>query len=169
MKKPRISAIAAISSTNRALGRNNELLWHLPEDLKRFKELTKGHPIIMGRKTHDSILQYLGKPLPGRTSIVLTRTGAIDHPGVLSANSIEAALEIARSVDSEEVFIGGGTAIYELALPYTNRLYLTLVDDEPAADSYFPEYKAMFTELVSQEMIEHKPKFSFVILDKPAV
>jgi dihydrofolate reductase len=165
MQEIRVSAIAAISAKNRALGRDNELLWHLPEDLKHFKELTKGHPIIMGRKTYDSILQYLGKPLPNRTSIVLTRGTALMHPDVVSVNSIGKALVYAKELGVKEVFIGGGAAIYELALPHTDRLYLTLVDDEPEADTFFPAYEQDFAE-VARTACSTDPAASFVTFDR---
>lgn len=166
METPRISAIAAISSQNRALGYNNQLLWHLPADLSRFKSLTSGCPIIMGRKTYDSIIDYLGKPLPNRTSIVLSRGENIEQTGVITCNSIENALKQAWSLNPKEIFIGGGQAIYELALPYTDRLYLTLVEDEPAADSFFPAYEKTFTKIILEEKTIGNPDYSFVTLEK---
>jgi len=168
METPRISAIAAISSHARALGRNNQLLWHIPEDLKRFKALTVGHPIIMGRKTFESIQAYLGGPLPNRQNIVVSRSTKQIHSDVFMATSIEAAIEQATQLNPEEIFIGGGTAIYELALPYTDRLYLTLVEDEPEADSFFPAYSDSFA--VNQTSAPQESKsgisYSFVTLDK---
>ena len=168
MENPRISAIAVISAKNRALGLNNKLLWHLPDDLKRFKSLTAGHPIIMGRKTFDSIKAYLGGPLPNRINIVISRSTTQVHPDVLMATNIEDALKLAKQGDPEEIFIGGGTAIYGLALPYTDRLYLTLVEDKTEADSYFPEYEHIFTELVSNEQRTREDGlvYSFTTLDK---
>ena len=165
MSQPRISAIAAISSTTRALGLNNQLLWHLPADLRRFKALTSGHPIIMGRKTYNSIFAYLGKPLPNRTSIVLTRGAPIDHPKVLTARNIEDAITQATATGTDEIFIGGGTMIYELALPYTDRLYLTLVDDEPIADAFFPNYEEAFEEAL-REKCSTEPQATFITFDR---
>lgn len=149
----KVSAIAAIGR-NRALGRDNKLLWHIPEDLKRFHALTLGHPVIMGRKTFESIVSYIGKPLPGRTNIVLTRDKSWNHPGVLVDESVESALERAKKLDAEEVFIIGGAQIYAQALPYTDKLYLTIIDDEKEADSFFPPYEAEFTKKVFEE--EHE-------------
>jgi dihydrofolate reductase len=168
MKEIRISAIAAISAKGRALGHNNELLWHISEDLQHFKTLTSGHPIIMGRKTFESIQGYLGGPLPNRQNIVVSRSSAKLHPDVLMATSIEGAITQAKKLNPEEIFIGGGTSIYESALPYTDRLYLTLVEDEPEADSYFPSYADTFTSSVVGEPKQTKIglQFRFVTLDR---
>lgn len=142
---PRISIIAAISKTTRALGKNNGLLWRLPEDLKRFKALTTGHTIVMGRKTFDSI----GRALPGRTNIVISADPACLKDGCTMANSIEDALEKARSAEPDEVFIIGGGTVYAAALPHVDRLYLTLVDDPgEGADTFFPEYEKLFPNLI---------------------
>lgn len=156
-----ISAIAAIG-TNRVLGKNNELLWRIPDDLKRFKNLTTGHVIIMGRKTFDSI----GKPLPNRTNIVITRDAAWQHEGVVAASSIEAALAQAKKIDSE-IFIIGGAQIYAQALPHIERLYLTLIDDEKDGDTYFPTYETIFTKVIKEESHEHEGlKYKWVDLEK---
>jgi len=136
---PRVSIIAAIGK-NRELGRDNDLLWRIPDDLKRFKSLTLGHPIIMGRKTFESI----GKPLTGRTNLVVSR----------SSLSFENALAQAKKLDDKEVFIIGGAQIYEQALHYADRLYLTLIDDTKDADSFFPEYELLFTKKLSEEIRE---------------
>jgi dihydrofolate reductase len=146
--KPCISIVAAIGK-NRELGRGNRLLWHIPDDLKRFKQLTMGHPVIMGRKTFESI----GKPLPGRENLIVSRKGL----------SLEQALQKAKALDQEEVFVIGGAQIYEQALPYTNRLYLTLIDDSKDADTFFPPYEKIFTKKVSDEPHE---KYRFVTLEK---
>lgn len=153
MKKPVVSAIAAIGK-GRVLGKENKLLWHIPEDLKRFKEITRDHPVIMGRKTFESILGYTGKPLPERTNIVVTRDAAWRHEGVLAVQSIEAAIEKGKEMDAEEVFIIGGAQIYETALPYTDKLYLTLIDAEAEGDSFFPPYETEFTKKIFEE--EHE-------------
>lgn len=146
----RINTIAALG-LGRVIGNNNELLWHIPDDLKRFKTLTLGHPCIMGRKTFDSIIATLGKPLPGRTSIVLTR-GALPHyDNVVTASSVEDALSKARDIDSHEVFICGGGQVYAQFLPKTDKLYLTLIDDEKEGDAYFPRYETLFTKKVHEE------------------
>jgi len=170
-KKPRVSIVAAIGR-NRELGKYNDLLWHIPEDLKRFKTLTLGHPVIMGRTTFESIVTALGKPLPGRTNIVISRENepryaATDAAHVIITHSIEEALAHAREIDNEEVFIGGGAQIYNLALPYTDRLYLTLIDDEKDADTFFPEYEDVFTKkIVSEEKTHNALLYRFLTLDR---
>lgn len=163
----RVSAIAAIGR-NRVLGKDNQLLWHIPDDLKRFKEITSGHPIIMGRKTFESILATLGKPLPGRTNIVVTRDASWRHEGVIAAASIEdAIMKAAKAPGADEVFIGGGGEIYRQALPFTDRLYLTLIEDDKEGDSFFPEYENEFTKVVSDETREHEGlKYRWVDLER---
>lgn len=152
MPEPRVSAIAAIGR-NRELGTKNQLSWRIPDDLKRVKELTVGHPLIMGRKTYESI----GKPLPGRTNIIITRDRNYSSEGCIIAYSIEDALQKAREIDREEIFIFGGAEIYKLALPYTDKLYLTLIDDEDSqADAFFPEYADDFEETSRHGSREHE-------------
>lgn len=154
MKKPRVSAVVAIGRDgkhNHVIGRNNELIWHIPDDLKRFKAITLGHPVIMGRKTFDSIVSVLGKALPGRTNIVVTRDTTWTYPDVVVVHSLDEALSKATELDSEEIFIGGGTQLYEQAFPQIDRLYLTLIDDEQEGDSYFPQYEKDFTRVLSEE------------------
>src|SRR6056297_3609108 len=112
MSTPTISAIAAIGQ-HRELGKDNGLIWRIPADLKRLKALTTGHPIIMGRKTFESI----GRPLPNRTNIVISRNPDFAAPGCMVVDSLEDALAVAREVEPEELFIFGGAAIYELAWP----------------------------------------------------
>ncbi len=148
---PRVCIVVAMSRGKRAIGKQGKLLWHIPEDMKRFKELTMGHPVIMGRKTFESILSYIGKPLPGRTNIVVTRNAAYSFPEIVVAPTLADAIENAKIMDSSEVHIGGGSEIYAQALPMVDRLYLTLVDDEPEADSFFPEYADAFTKVVASE------------------
>ena len=155
----KVTAIAAIGK-NRELGLGNELLWRIPEDLQRFRDLSRGHPVIMGRVTFDSIVHALGKPLPARTSVVITRdptnlAGYASHPSVVPALSIDDALKAAaESPGSEEVIIAGGAQIYELALPHTDMLRLTIIDAAHEADSFFPEYENVFTQIVSEERRE---------------
>lgn len=148
MQKPVVVAIAAIGR-NRELGKGNELLWQIPADLKRFKEVTTGHPIILGRKTFESIVGYIGKPLPNRQNIVVTRDSEWTYEGVIVAASVEEALEKAKGLDGEQITIGGGAQIYEAALPYTDVLKLTIIDDEKDADSFFPAYEEEFTTVLS--------------------
>ncbi len=143
------------------LGKDNQLLWHIPDDLKRFKQLTLGHPIIMGRKTFESIIASLGKPLPGRTNIVVTRDPTFPArfhlAGVVVASSIEEAIEKAKQAPGgDEIFIGGGGEIYRQALPLVDKLYLTLIDDDKEGDSYFPAYESEFTKKVFEEEREYE-------------
>lgn len=136
MSQPTISAIAAIGN-NRELGKDNGLIWRIPADLTRLKKLTTGHPLIMGRKTYESI----GRPLPKRTNIVISRQPDYDAPGCMVVSSLDEALSAARAKDNQAIFIFGGAAIYAAALPHTDKLYLTLIDaEEPAAETFFPEY-----------------------------
>jgi len=166
MKKPRVSIIAAIGK-NRVLGKGNELLWHIPEDLKRFKALTLGHPVIIGRKTFDSIVAILGKPLPGRTNIVVTRDPSWRYEGAIAVGSIEEGLEKAREIDQEEIFIGGGAQIYEQGLKYVDKLYLTLIEDDKEGDCYFPEHEKDFTKKTFEEEHEWKGlKYRWVDLER---
>lgn len=165
-KKAKVCITVAISKYNRGIGKNGKLLWHIPEDMKRFKRLTMGHPIIMGRKTFDSIVSYIGGPLPGRTNIIVTRSQMCIE-GCLVFDSLEKALEAAHAIDQEEVHIGGGAEIYAQALPVTDRLYLTLVDDQKDADTFFPEYSA-FTAVLEHEFKEHKDtKYEWLTLERP--
>lgn len=171
MSKPRISLIAALSE-NRVIGINNELPWHIPGDLKRFKELTTGHPIIMGRKTFES----LGRVLPNRTNIVITRdiskfkqeaekTGL--HPQVI-VSSLEEAIEKAReSFGSEnEIFIIGGGQIFEQAIAQADRLYLTIVHKTILGDAYFPEYDSFSKEIERKDEKGDDIDYTYLILDR---
>lgn len=135
MTKPRISIIVA-SAKNGVIGGGNQLLWRISEDLKRFKSLTLGHPIIMGRKTYESI----GRPLPERTNIVVTRDSLVALPGTIVCHSLEEALGKASDLDQEEIFIIGGAQIYKQAVPIADRIYLTLVDRDFKGDAYMPDY-----------------------------
>ena len=127
-----LSIVVAISKNN-AIGKDNQLLWHLPADLKHFKEITTGHTIIMGRKTYDSI----GKPLPNRRSIVITRSKDLAIEGVEVVNSIAEAIELSK--EDKEVFIIGGAEIYNQAMSYASTIHLTTVHEEYEADAFFPE------------------------------
>jgi dihydrofolate reductase len=131
---PRISLIVAMSR-NRVIGRDNAIPWHIPAELQRFKQLTMGHHIVMGRKTWDSI----GRLLPGRTTIVITRTRDFRVPGALVATSLPQALELAGH--DSEIFVIGGAEVFRLALPLAQRIYLTTVDIEVAGDTYMPDFE----------------------------
>ena len=131
-----ISLIAAVAR-NRALGKDGQLLWHLPEDMRYFRETTRGKPVIMGRKTWESLPDAF-RPLPGRRNIVISRNPAYDAPGATLAGSLEEASRLTQ--DDTEVFIIGGAEIYRQALPLAQRLYLTEVTQDFAADAFFPEF-----------------------------
>lgn len=157
IKKQTISIIAAIGE-KRELGKDNKLLWHIPEDLRRFKVLTKGHAVIMGRKTYESI----GKPLPDRLNIIITRDTSYTVQGAVVVHSLQEAMQNTESRikpclpagrNSElpaEIFIIGGGQIYKEALPVADTLYLTIVQGSFQADTYFPDYSA-FTKVISKE------------------
>jgi dihydrofolate reductase len=130
----RISIIAAMAE-NGVIGRGGKLPWHLADDLKRFKRLTMDHAIVMGRKTWESI----GRPLPGRRMIVISRQSDYCPEGVTVVGSLDAALETARAAGDDEVFIAGGAEIYRLALSRADRLYITLVLADVEGDTKFPE------------------------------
>lgn len=141
---PPLVIVVAMSRLGRAIGNKNQLLWHIPEDMKRFKALTLGHPIIMGKNTFESILKILGKPLPGRTNIVLTRDTTYQYEGVTVAHSLEEALAIAKAESPSEIHIGGGAALYKEALPLVSRLHVTWVNGDPVADTWFPDFESEF-------------------------
>jgi dihydrofolate reductase len=154
--KAKVVIVAAISRKGRKLGNKNGLLWHIPQDLKRFKEKTLGHPVIMGRKTFESIIVVLGKPLPNRTNIVVTRNPDFTYEGVLVASSLDDALVQTEKLNPTEIHIGGGAELYTQALPFVDELYLTLVDDEPEADTFFPEFENEFIVTTEHALQSHK-------------
>jgi len=158
--KIRISAIVAMS-LNRVIGKNNQLPWKISEDLKRFKTITTGHPIVMGRKTFESI----GRVLPHRENIIISRQMGYRVEGAQVVQSLEGALELCKG-KTDEVFIIGGAEIYRLALSQTDRLYLTLIHQEIEGDAFFPEFaRSEFTE-VSREDHQDPIPYSFLVLDR---
>ena len=146
MTKPLISIIVAMSS-NRVIGRDGGMPWHLPGDLKYFKSVTMGKPIIMGRKTFESI----GKALPGRLNIVISRTEQYWPQGITGVDSLETALTVASATSPEEIMIIGGGSIYREALPLADQIYLTEIAAVIEGDTYFPELNtAEWAEISSQ-------------------
>lgn len=145
---PKISIIVAIAKNN-VIGKDNQLIWHLPADLKHFKNLTTGHHIIMGRKTFESI----GKPLPNRTSIIITRQKDYAFEGCITAGSLEEALTKVKYDD--EIFIIGGGEIYAQAMPVADKLYITKIEQEFEGDIVFPEISPEIWQLTEQ--VEHEP------------
>lgn len=157
----KISLIAAIASGNRALGKDNDLIYKIPEDLKRFKELTSGHAIIMGRKTFESI----GRVLPNRTNIVITRDLNYKTEGVMVVHSLEEAFW--KVEDSDEVFVIGGGQIYQDVMSKADKLYLTIVEGNPEADTFFPDYSEFKKVVYESEKQESDGfKYKFLELEK---
>ena len=156
---PTLTLIAAFD-TQQAIGRNNTLPWRLPEDLKRFKALTMGKPLLMGRKTAES----LGRALPGRANLVLTRSGIVPFAGMQAVSSIEQALSLVGQND--ELMVIGGGDIYALALPLAHRMHITEVETQtPDADAFFPAYdKHQWSEIARARWVldKHDHPFSFV-------
>jgi dihydrofolate reductase len=160
----KISLIAAIGK-NRELGRGNELIFKIPEDMKFFREKTRGHAVIMGRKTYESI----GHPLPNRTNIIITRDSSfmIHDSNTKVIHSIEEALEFAKSIEQKEIFIIGGAQIYSLALPFADKLYLTLVNKEVKdADAFFPDYSEFKKVLFERKSRDKNYSYTFLDLER---
>lgn len=144
-----IVSLLLAASENNVIGKNNRLPWHLPDDLKYFKNLTWGLPILMGRKTFDSI----GKPLPGRKSIVITRDQDWQHEGVVVVHAIDDAIKMAESFGAKEIFVIGGAQIFNTTLPAANRIYLTRIHQQFDGDVFFPEISESEWELVSSRFL----------------
>lgn len=144
LNNPPLVIVVGLGHKDRALGMKDQLLWHVPEDLKRFKALTLGHPVIMGRKTFESIVKMLGKPLPGRTNIVVTRNTDYQFEGVKIAHSLEEAIQLAEAENPTEIHIGGGSELYKQALPLVTRLNVTWFYDDKEADTTFPAFEDDF-------------------------
>lgn len=161
-----ISIIVA-QDTNRVIGKDNDLPWHLPNDLKRFKQLTTDHPVIMGRKTFQSIVGRIGHPLPDRDNIVVSST-LEDVEGVTIATSLDDALSY--TLPEEEVFVIGGSRLFNEALERADRIYLTQVDAEVDGDTYFPELDP--SEWHTLNIEDHKAderhayNYQFIILER---
>jgi len=151
-----IILIAAFTD-NRVLGKDNQLIWHLPEDLKNFKRLTSGHPIIMGRKTYES----LGKPLPNRTNIIITRNTDYQAAGCVVTTSLSEALEKAAQTGTDKAFVIGGGEIYTQALPLANLMYLTHVHTTLEGDTFFPEFSASEWECAESQHFERDEKHAY--------
>lgn len=151
--------LIAAAAKNNALGKNNDLIWHLPDDFKRFKAITSGHYIIMGRKTFESF----PKPLPNRTHVVISRQKGYQPEGCIVVDSVEKALAI--SPKNENIFIIGGGEIYTLGLPFAQKIELTRVDNDFEADVFFPEIDLEEWKMVEEEFHpkdeKHKYDFSY--------
>lgn len=141
-----VSLIVAVDERG-GIGKHNQLPWHLPSDLKRFKKLTTGHSIVMGRKTYETI----GKPLPGRTMIVVSHKKEVSLIGCLTVNSLQAAIKLAQANFEDELFIIGGGEIFRQAIDSADRIYLTTVHTDADADVFFPKFDLGQWELISEE------------------
>jgi dihydrofolate reductase len=153
----KLSTIVAIAN-NRVIGINNTLPWHLPEDLKRFRALTMGHHIIMGRKTYDS----LGRLLPGRTTVIVTRNPDYKVEGALTANSLADAIALCKNDD--EAFLIGGAELYQDGLRHSDKLYITEIDLDVAGDAHFPDFDSSQWKEIAREahVSEQGLKFNYV-------
>ena len=156
-----IAIVVAIAENN-VIGKNNQLIWHLPADLKHFKHITLGHPILMGRKTYESI----GKPLPGRTSIIITTQKGYSAEGCIVVHSIQEALAKAKQLD-EQVYLIGGAEIYKQALSQVDTIYLTRLHHTFEGDTYFPELQESEWQVVAAEKRapDQKNKYSYSFLE----
>ncbi len=147
--------LIAAAGDNNELGKNNDLVWHLPDDFKRFKKLTSGHHILMGRKTFDSFPQ----PLPNRTHVVITRQENFKKPGIIVVHSLERAIELTK--DDPQPFVIGGGEIYKMAMDVADKIELTRVHGEFEADTFFPEIDKSQWKLISEEFHEKDEKHQY--------
>ncbi|MFB6113475.1 MAG: dihydrofolate reductase [Halodesulfurarchaeum sp.] len=157
-----VSLVVAVAE-NGVIGAEGSIPWDLPEDLAHFKETTMGHPVIVGRRTYESIVDRLGEPLPGRLNVVLS-TRDLDLPeGAVQARGIEDALDVARETGTDEVFVIGGRTVYEAVLPRTDRLYFTEIHDSYEGDTTFPDWDhSAFREIDRDD----RNGFSFVVYER---
>lgn len=164
----KISLIAAVAE-NSVIGKNNDLPWHLPDDMKYFMQTTKGHHCIMGRKNYESIPEKF-RPLPNRTNIVVTRQEKFQAPGCTVVHSIDEGLDIARTNNETETFIIGGAEIYNTSLATADLLYITEIKANIEGDTFFPEFKSLQWKEISREHHtadeRHKYAFDFVVYAK---
>lgn len=159
MEKDLIISLVVAAASNHAIGCQGQLPWHLPADLRHFKNITWGLPVVMGRKTFAS----LGKPLPGRTNIVLSRSAVekTDQEGIVRVSGVAAAMQEAQRLHAKELMVIGGGEIYRLFLPFATRIYLTRVEAVPEADTYFDAIDPAHWKLVSQLDREADAKNAF--------
>lgn len=163
---PKISIVVSVGK-KREIGKENDLLWDIPEDRKRFKEITMGHVVIWGRKTFESVITYIHKAPPGRTNIIITHDENYKFEDCIILNSLEEALKIAREKEKDEIFIGGGGQIYKQAMEMgiVDKLYLTIVEGDYESDTFFPDYSD-FKILSEEEHESNGIKFKFVDLHR---
>ena len=153
-----VSIIASVSKNN-VIGNNGKLPWHIPEDLKWFKEKTIGHFVLMGRKTFESI----GNPLSGRKTIIITKNKNYTPPGIYVFNSINEAINFADKNNETELFIAGGEEIYRQTIEIADRIYLTRIHRNYEGDSFFPEFDADKYRVVSRKIVDTNPLIEFLL------
>ncbi|MDX1741666.1 MAG: dihydrofolate reductase [Rhodothermales bacterium] len=162
---PELVIIAALSEENRVIGVDRDLPWHIPEDLKRFKRLTSGHPLLMGRKTFESILHQFGGPLPNRRNVVLTSQASYEgYEDVETYRTLDDALQAVAG--AERVFIGGGGQIYGQFLERADRMELTLVEGSFEGDTFFPPYEHLIGTLFEITCVENRDGYRFVTYER---
>jgi dihydrofolate reductase len=162
---PELVLIAAVAEENRVIGQDHDLPWHIPEDLQHFKELTTGHPLLMGRRTFESVVHQFGGPLPDRRMVILTSQGPFeDYPAVETYGSIDAALRALS--DADTIFIGGGEAVYRQFLPRADRLELTLVEGHYEGDTYFPPFEHLVGDVFEAVAVDDRDGFRFVTYER---
>ncbi len=152
-----ISIIVAMVPGTRIIGNENKIPWRIPSDLKRFKEITTNHPVVMGRKTYESIISYLKKPLPNRTNIVITRDKSYSAPGCIVVNDISSAFFACESLKTEKIFVIGGTNIYKQTLDFADELLVSYVHGSFEGDTKFPDFSKEW-KMDSSEHCEKGPK-----------
>lgn len=161
--KNKVLSIVVAAADNHVIGKDNAMPWHIPDDFKHFKAVTMGKPCIMGRKTFESILAQLGKPLPGRVNIIVSRTN-YQHGGALTCKDLHEAIEQAGKIDTDEICIVGGAQIYAQALKsnLVDKIHLTRVHQSPDGDAFFPALGREWKETWRED----HDRFSFVTLEK---
>lgn len=162
---PIVSQIVAVGE-NREMGKDNDLPWGraLPTDMKRFRDKIRGHTIISGRRTFESMG---AKPLPNRTNIIVTREEDYRPEGVIVVHSIEKAIDVARKTEKEEVFVIGGGQVFAAAMPYTDKIYLTLIHAKfPDADTFYPDYPDFKKEVYREKVSENGYDYEFIDLER---
>jgi dihydrofolate reductase len=163
-------SLIVAKSKNNVIGKDGEMPWYLPDDLKNFSRLTRGHKVIMGRKTYESILKRLNKPLPDRENIILTSQKNFSAPDCVVCHSISEVLDIVSSAENEEIFIIGGEKVYRDFLPLTEKIYLTEIEAEIEGDSFFPEINneqwKILTKTVHDKDSKHDLSFAFINLSR---
>lgn len=167
-----VVSIIVAKAQNNVIGKNNSLIWHLPADMKYFKEKTIGHCVITGRKNYESIPEKF-RPLPDRTNIVVTRQKNYAAPGAIVVDSIENAIEKAKGISNKEIFIIGGSEIYKQTLQLADKLYITEIDHSFEGDAYFPEVDptlwAKKSEIKCNKNEKNKYDYTFVEYEKNAI